>query len=35
MKALCLAHECVREKIRDTNTGTVTYFYRGPSPDEV
>ena len=29
MKVLSLAHECVREKFKDT------FVYRGPSPDEV
>jgi magnesium-transporting ATPase (P-type) len=29
MKVLSLAHECVREKVKDD------YVYRGPSPDEV
>jgi magnesium-transporting ATPase (P-type) len=30
MKVLSLTHECVREKSSDGS-----YFYRGPSPDEV
>ena len=29
MKVLSLAHECVREKVKDD------FVYRGPSPDEV
>lgn len=30
MKVISLTHECVREKANDG-----TFFYRGPSPDEV
>ena len=30
MKVMSLAHECVRESVKENE-----YFYRGPSPDEV